>query len=34
LVVAVVAFIEAIIYFTKSDEEFEQTYIINKKAWF
>lgn len=26
--------IEGIIYLTKSDEEFYQTYQVNKKAWF
>ncbi len=25
---------EGIIYLTKSDEEFYQTYIVGKKAWF
>lgn len=34
LIIAVIAFIEFIIYLIKSDEEFEQTYIINKKPWF
>jgi len=26
--------IEGIIYLTKSDEEFYQTYQVNKRAWF
>jgi len=26
--------IEGIIYLTKSDEEFYQTYVVEKKAWF
>jgi TM2 domain-containing membrane protein YozV len=26
--------IEGIIYLTKSDEEFHNEYIVNKKAWF
>jgi len=26
--------IEGIIYLTKSDEDFHQTYIVEKKAWF
>lgn len=26
--------IEGIIYLTKSDEDFYQTYVIDKKAWF
>ena len=29
-----VGFIEGIIYLTKSDEEFYQTYQANKKGWF
>lgn len=31
---SVVGLIEGIIYLTKSDEEFVQTYIVEKKAWF
>jgi TM2 domain-containing membrane protein YozV len=34
LVTTVIGIIEGIIYLTKSDEEFVQTYILNKKAWF
>lgn len=30
----VVGFIEGIIYLTKTDEEFYQTYQVNKKPWF
>lgn len=30
----VIGLIEGIIYLTKSDEEFSQTYILNKKGWF
>ena len=30
----IVPFIEGIIYLTKSDEEFYQTYQVGKKAWF
>ncbi len=30
----VMSFIEGIIYLTKSDEEFEQTYVVQKKQWF
>ena len=30
----VMALIEGIIYLTKSDEEFEQTYVVQKKQWF
>jgi len=29
-----IGLIEGIIYITKSDEEFERTYVDNKKAWF
>ena len=29
-----IAIIEGIIYLTKSDEEFQQTYVIQKKKWF
>lgn len=31
---AIIGLIEGIIYLTKSDEEFVNTYITNKKAWF
>ncbi len=31
---SVVGIIEGIMYLTKSDEEFVQTYIVNKKPWF
>jgi TM2 domain-containing membrane protein YozV len=30
----VIGIIEGIIYLTKTDEEFVQTYIVNKKPWF
>lgn len=30
----IIGFIEGIIYLTKSDEEFYQTYQVGKKAWF
>lgn len=29
-----IGLIEGIIYLTKSDEEFDKTYVENKKAWF
>ncbi|UPZ16585.1 TM2 domain-containing protein [Flavobacterium humidisoli] len=29
-----VGFVEGIIYLTKSDEEFYQTYQVGKKSWF
>ena len=34
IVIGIIAFVEFILYLVKSDEEFEQTYIIGKKAWF
>ena len=30
----IVTIIEAIIYFTKSDEDFHQTYVVNRKSFF
>ncbi len=33
-VIGIIAFIEGIIYLTKSDEEFEQLYVIGYKGWF
>lgn len=30
----IVPFIEGIIYLTKTDEDFYQTYVVEKKAWF
>lgn len=34
LVVSVIGIVEGIIYLTKSDEEFSQTYVLGKKSWF
>jgi TM2 domain-containing membrane protein YozV len=34
IVLAVLAFVEGIIYLTKSDEEFHQHYIVEKRQWF
>lgn len=34
LAVGIVSFIEGIIYLTKSDEDFYNTYQVNKKPWF
>jgi TM2 domain-containing membrane protein YozV len=34
MVISVIGIIEGIMYLTKSDEEFAQTYVVNKKAWF
>jgi TM2 domain-containing membrane protein YozV len=30
----VIGFIEGIIYLTKTDDEFHQIYVVDKKAWF
>lgn len=32
--IGVIAFIEFILYLVKSDDEFEATYVVGKKAWF
>jgi TM2 domain-containing membrane protein YozV len=34
IVVGVIAFVEGILYLTKSDQEFYQTYEVDKKSWF
>lgn len=34
MAISVIVFIEAIIYLTKSDEDFDRIYVQNKKAWF
>lgn len=34
MAMAVIGIVEGIMYLTKSDEEFVQTYIQNKKPWF
>ncbi len=34
LVIGTICLIEGILYLTKSDEEFHETYVVNKKAWF
>jgi TM2 domain-containing membrane protein YozV len=33
-IVGVIGIVEGIMYLTKSDEEFVQTYIVGKKPWF
>lgn len=33
-IVGVIGIIEGIIYLTKSDEDFVNTYVINKRGWF
>ena len=34
VVMSIIGLVEGIIYLTKSDEEFVQTYIQNKRPWF
>ena len=34
IILGIFALIEGIIYLTKSDEEFEQLYVVQKKKWF
>ena len=34
MIPGIIGLVEGIIYLTKSDEEFVQTYIVNKKPWF
>ncbi|MDZ4819527.1 MAG: NINE protein [Planctomycetota bacterium] len=34
IITGTIGLIEGIIYLTKSDEEFYQTYIVEKKSWF
>ena len=34
VVMAIIALIEAIMYISKSDDEFQKVYVDNKKAWF
>ena len=33
-IMGIVGLIEGIIYLTKSDAEFEQTYVVGRKPWF
>lgn len=33
-VISVIALIEGIIYLTKTDQEFQTTYVLGRKAWF
>lgn len=33
-IAGIIGFIEGIIYLTKSDEEFDRTYVENQKEWF
>ena len=34
LIIGVIAFIEAILYITKSDADFDATYVHGRRAWF
>jgi len=34
LAIAIIAFVEFILYIIKSDAEFEQTYVLNQRPWF
>ncbi len=34
IIMGVIGFVEGIIYLTKSDSEFHNTYVVNKKEWF
>ncbi|WP_428087366.1 TM2 domain-containing protein [Candidatus Thioglobus sp.] len=34
LIIAIIAFVEFVLYLIKSDEQFEQLYVLDKKAWF
>jgi len=34
IILGLIALIEGIIYLTKTDEDFEQTYVVQKKQWF
>lgn len=34
MVISIIGIVEGIMYLTKSDEEFVQTYIVGKKTWF
>ncbi|MDM7485064.1 MAG: TM2 domain-containing protein [Vibrio metschnikovii] len=33
-IIGIIAFVEFLIYVTRSDEEFEQIYILSRKPWF
>ncbi|UZE95478.1 TM2 domain-containing protein [Alkalimarinus alittae] len=34
MIIGIIAFIEFILYLVKSDEDFEQTYVVGNKPWF
>lgn len=33
-IMEIIGLIEGILYLTKSDEEFQDTYVVNQKTWF
>lgn len=34
IIMAIIGIVEGVIYLTKTDEEFSQTYFVNRKGWF
>ena len=34
LAIGTICLIEGILYLTKTDEEFHDTYVVNRKSWF
>jgi hypothetical protein len=34
IIVSIIGMIEGIIYLTKSEEDFYQTYVVQKRQWF
>ena len=34
IAIYIIAFVEGILYITKSDQDFYQNYVVNKKEWF
>ena len=34
LAIGTICLIEGILYLTKTDEEFHETYVVNRKSWF
>jgi TM2 domain-containing membrane protein YozV len=34
LAISTIGFVEGVIYLSKSDEEFQQSYVLNRKEWF
>lgn len=33
MILAVISFVEGVLYLTKTDDEFEETYVKNRKSW-